>query len=57
MVIAHRYATVKKTVGRNVGDTGSTQGCRVTTTGFPEGRTEGREMATEGHRCDGKKIH
>jgi hypothetical protein len=29
----------------------------VTTTGFPGGKTEGRKMATEGHRCDGKKIH
>jgi hypothetical protein len=37
-------------VGRTVGDAGSTQGCRVTATGFPGGQTEGRKMATEGHR-------
>jgi hypothetical protein len=29
----------------------------VTATGFPGGQTEGRKMATEGHACDGKKIH
>jgi deoxycytidylate deaminase len=57
VVIARRYATVKKTVRRTVGDAGSTQGCRVTATGFPGGQTEGRKMATEGHRRDGKKIH
>jgi hypothetical protein len=57
VVIARRYAAVKKTVRRTVGDAGSTQGCRVTATGFPGGKTEGRKMATEGHRRDGKKIH
>jgi hypothetical protein len=39
MVISHRYATVKKIVGRIVGDTGSTHGCRVTTTGLLGGQT------------------
>jgi hypothetical protein len=56
-VIARRYATVKKTVGRTIGDARSTQGCRVIAAGFPGGQTEGRKMATKGHRRDGKKIH
>ena len=57
MVIARRYATVKKIVRRTVGDAGSTQSCRVTVAGFPGEQTKGRKMATEGHRHDGKKIH
>jgi hypothetical protein len=52
-----RCATVKRQSGGLVGDAGSTQGCRVTTTGFPGGQTKGRKLATEGHRCDGKKNH
>jgi hypothetical protein len=29
----------------------------VTATDFPREQIEGRNMATEGHRCDGKKNH
>jgi hypothetical protein len=43
MVIAHRYAIVKKIVERTVGDAGSTQGCRVTVADFPRGKVEGRK--------------
>jgi hypothetical protein len=53
VVISRRYAAV----GRIVGDIGSTQACRVIASGFLGGQTEGRKMATEGHRHDGKKIH
>jgi hypothetical protein len=31
--------------------------CRVTTTSFLGGQIKNRNMATEGHACDGKKNH
>jgi hypothetical protein len=37
-----------------VEEAGNTQGCRVTTTGFPGGQIDNK-MATEGHRYAGRK--